>query len=192
MTSRDIFTSFHRQWCLQRTRELCSFQFAFFFREHPEKTVLSWDDYTGVVKNPMWFKEVLNRLKNDCYVYTDEWVTDVVTIFDNAMSYNAPNSPGYDCAAILKRKFLKECLPVPSSEADAKTIKKVKILKKLRNLLEHPPASISTLSWDVAKLDRAQLEHLVDGEWLDKRNISLDDKWKSKIAEWLAKEPVSV
>ena len=192
MASREIFSSFHRQWCLQRTQELSVFPFALFFREHPEKSVLSWDEYSGVIKNPMWFMEVLSRLKNDCYVYVDEWITDVVTIFDNAMAYNAPNSPGHDCAAILKRKFLKECLPVPNSEAHAKTIKKVKILKKLQGLLEHTPKSIATLSWDIEKLGQVEMEDLADGKWLEKREISLDDAWKAKIAAWIAKESVSV
>ena len=183
MASRQVFTSFHRQWCVQQTKMLCSSQFSFFFRDHPEQWVPSWDDYVSVVKSPMWLKEVLKRLKDNCYVYVHEWVSDVLTIFNNAMLYNVPNSPGYDCAAILKRQFMKECLPVPENDADAKTKKKARILKKLRGLLADAPPSITSLNWDVEKLSEAPLDKLQAGKWRVKRDAAIPEAWKAKFAE---------
>ena len=102
-----------------------------------------------VIKNPMWFKEVLDRLNHSVYTYVHEWIYDMQSIWENAFAYNAKNTPGYDSALILRKIFLKECVPVPLSQKSLISIRRFKILQKLARTLLNPPSLISKLQWEI-------------------------------------------
>ena len=151
------FNSFSKKWCTERTKELLASPYSYFFREHPKSSVPNYDEYLLVIKNPMWFKEVLDRLNHGVYTYVHDWVFDMECIWENAFSYNAKNTPGYDSALILQKIFRKECVPVPSSQKNLVSIRKYKILKKLAKTLLNPPSLISRLQWDIPRITNEKL-----------------------------------
>ena len=155
------FNAFSRRWCIDRTKKLNGCSYSFFFREHPSLSVPNYEEYSSVVKNPMWFKEVLDRLYGNAYVYVHEWVVDMESIWCNAMAYNSPNTPGYDCALILQHKFRKKCIPVPYSQKSLVAIRRYKVLKKLAKHLLSPPEMIRNLQWEIPKIEG---QTRVDGE----------------------------
>lgn len=147
------FNTFSRKWCIDRTKEMLSSPYSFFFRDHPKFSVPNYEEYILVIKNPMWFKEVLERLNHNAYLYVHEWVYDMSSIWENAFSYNAKNTPGYDSALILQKIFNKHCVPVPSSQANLIGIRRFKILRKLAKTLLNPPSLIKKLQWEIPEIN---------------------------------------
>lgn len=150
------FNSFSKKWCIERTKELLSSPYSYFFRDHPKFSVSNYDEYLSVIKNPMWFKEVLDRLNHGVYIYVHDWILDMESIWGNALTYNAKNTSGYDSALILQKIFLKECVPVPSSQKNLVSIRRFKILKKLAKTLLNPPPLISRLKWEIPPITDSQ------------------------------------
>lgn len=177
----QIFTPFHRQWCIKQTKMISTSPFALFFREHPKESVGDWEHYLSCVKNPMWLHEVNDRLRSNSYAYVEEWVSDMMSVFDNALSYNAPETAGWDCAHILKKMFIKNCIPVPSSDIAMKNIKRTALLKKLKAKLNEPPAGVNALFWDVEKI-RAAGDELRPLKLSKKQDLKISSEWKAMFA----------
>ncbi|XP_073297198.1 uncharacterized protein [Primulina huaijiensis] len=81
-------------------------------------------DYHGVIKNPMDFGTVRNKLSNGLYTTLEQIESDVYLICSNAMQYNAPDTIYYKQARgmheLAKRKFYELCLDSRSSEKESK------------------------------------------------------------------------
>lgn len=177
----QIFTPFHRQWCTKQTKFIINSPFALFFREHPKASVNDWEHYLRCVKNPMWLQEVHDRLRSNSYAYVNEWVADMMAVFDNALSYNAPDTAGWDCAHILKKMFIKNCIPVPASDIALKNNKRTALLMKLKEKLNKPPAAVNALFWDVNKIRDAG-DELIPLELSAKKELAISPEWKAMFA----------
>jgi hypothetical protein len=138
------------------------------------------EDYLAIVKNPIWLDEIVERLRCSCYNYVHEWVRDMQGIWENAIAYNAPDSLGYDCALVLKSIFERKYQPVPNCEEDLIEIKRVRLLKKIQNLLEEPPKSVKDLSWNVPKFGEnvGGFEKLV---WDCTEELEMTDELKVRL-----------
>ncbi|XP_073039657.1 uncharacterized protein [Primulina eburnea] len=81
-------------------------------------------DYHGVIKNPMDFGTVRNKLSNGLYTTLEQIESDVCLICSNAMQYNAPDTIYYKQARgmheLAKRKFYELSLNSRSSEKERK------------------------------------------------------------------------
>jgi len=141
--------------------------FSIYFRGHPKDSVPLYDDYLQIIKNPMWLREVLDRLHRSAYVYVHEWVNDMMSIWENAINYNAPDSTGHDLAVILREMFESKCLPVPNSEADMALIEKETIMRKIKRHIANPPDSIRSLSWEVARIADSQGDDMEVIPWTE-------------------------
>jgi hypothetical protein len=180
---RQPFTAFHKRWCTDCTKKISLSPFALYFREHPMTSVPNYDHYLSVVKNPIWLKEVMERLRFSCYNYVHEWVTDMQGVWENAILYNAPDTPGYDCALVLKRMFEKRCQPIPSCLEDINEIDRVRILRRIENLLTDPPEGVKSLSWSIPVLGDGDGGGLEEVKWdsCDRLEVAEDLKRCLKI-----------
>jgi hypothetical protein len=68
-------------------------------------------------------------------------------VWENALSYNEPESEAHSCALVLQKKFKTVYLPVPNSDDDAVQVAKEKSMSKLAKELLQPPPSIAALNW---------------------------------------------
>jgi hypothetical protein len=127
--------------------EFLASPFAAYFRDHPRSSVPSFAEYCQIIKNPIWLKEVANRLRCACYVYVHEWVTDMEGVWENALSYNEPESEAHYCALVLQKQFKTVYLPVPNSDDDVVQVAKEKSMSKLGKELLQPPPSLAALNW---------------------------------------------
>ena len=189
MRASQVFTPFHSKWCAKQTSTIMQSPFSYFFREHPEKSVGDWEQYLTCVQNPMWLQEVLDRVKQHCYAYVEEWVSDMMTVFDNALSYNTPGTTGYEYAKILKDEFIKKCIPVPCSDQAIRKIKRTALLEKLKLILENPPAAVNALSWQVPEITSSDAK-LAPLSLSQRQEVEISTEWKTKFNEWNRQKPM--
>lgn len=111
----DRFNEFHHRWCLARLKEFEDSPYALFYLDHPRNSLQDFDAYSKVIKTPMWIRRVIEKVKQNMYKTTKEWVDDMNLIWNNALVFNQKGSAAYDYATILKKDFDSRCLPVPDS-----------------------------------------------------------------------------
>lgn len=66
------------------------------------------EDYTSVVRTPMWLRKIADNLQKDHYCTVGEFVSDVHFIFTNCASYNRNNAEFLTMSVRLKELFDKE------------------------------------------------------------------------------------
>jgi hypothetical protein len=70
------------------------------FMKLPSKT--DYPDYYDVIKQPMSLSEIAKRIESGQYVKADEFLGDMRLMFDNARTYNDPNSLIYTDATEME------------------------------------------------------------------------------------------
>jgi hypothetical protein len=178
---RQPFTPFHKRWCTECTKTLLGSPFSAYFRNHPRESVPNFDEYCQVIRNPIWLREVLERLRLSSYLHVHEWVADMKGIWENAIAYNAPDSPGHDCAIILQDMFETKCLPVPNSEADILLIEKERILQRIHDHVLDPPESIRSLSWEICRVAGFTPDGLEEIPWGEAADIEVSEAIRAAL-----------
>lgn len=143
------FTHFHKMWCKEKTAEFMNSPFSLWFREPPENSICNFDEYLKVIKSPICLKEISERIKNDCYHYVCEWVSDMDRVWQNAKEYNPPGTDPYCFAEVLEMAFNKTCLPIPVSQKEAPKADLMSILLDLKNTIDSTPKWITELEWKI-------------------------------------------
>ncbi|XP_073140810.1 uncharacterized protein [Henckelia pumila] len=99
-------------------------------------------DYHGVIKNPMDFGTVRNKLSNGLYTTLEQIESDVYLICSNAMQYNAPDTIYYKQARgmheLAKRKFYELSLNSRSSEKESKYEQNIRSSSILNRQVKSP------------------------------------------------------
>jgi len=65
---------------------------AWLFNAPVDPVALCLNDYTTIIKNPMDFLTIKNKLKEHKYSSLQEYLDDMDTTFNNCAVYNGPNS----------------------------------------------------------------------------------------------------
>jgi hypothetical protein len=176
-----LFTPFHKRWCTDQLKKILLSPYSLYFRDHPKLSVGPFDEYCQVIKNPVWFRGILERLRLGSYCYVDEWITDVRCVWENAFTWNLPKTEGYECAMILKEMFEKKCLPVPNSEADELRIQRQKLVEKIKNHINSATPAVRALHWDMCRIVDVPLEDFDPIEWVREADMEIDKAWKDQI-----------
>ncbi|KZV29528.1 hypothetical protein F511_00806 [Dorcoceras hygrometricum] len=99
-------------------------------------------DYHGVIKNPMDFGTVRNKLNNGLYTTLEQIESDVYLICSNAMQYNAPDTIYYKQARgmheLAKRRFYELSLNSRSSEKESKYEQSIRSSSILNRKVKKP------------------------------------------------------
>ncbi|KAK4439784.1 Bromodomain-containing protein 9 [Sesamum alatum] len=97
-------------------------------------------DYHDVVKHPMDFATVRNKLRNGSYATLEQLESDVFLICSNAMQYNAPDTIYHKQARSIKelaiKKFHKIRLNAECSEKDVKPDQKMRSSSTLKRQIK--------------------------------------------------------
>ena len=80
-------------------------RFGYPFSEPVDPEVLGIPDYFDVIKEPMDFSKIDKRLRNGFYKTQGEFENDVNKIWDNALTYNKPNTEIYHMTIEIKDYF---------------------------------------------------------------------------------------
>uniref|UniRef100_A0A7E4UV25 Bromo domain-containing protein n=1 Tax=Panagrellus redivivus TaxID=6233 RepID=A0A7E4UV25_PANRE len=75
------------------------------------------ENYHDVVKRPMDFVTIENRLKQLYYICANECVKDLMQVFSNCYLFNPPDYPIYDMAKKLETLMLEKLMQWPQVEA---------------------------------------------------------------------------
>jgi bromodomain-containing factor 1 len=119
---------------------------SFDFNIKVDPVALGIPHYFDVIKNPMDFGTINNKLNNSLYCQVQEFISDVELVFNNALTFNPPDSPVVRAAKTLLNYFEKNF-----SKAKLKEIKikletpndpNSNISRILSKLKEHPDCSI--------------------------------------------------
>uniref|UniRef100_A0A7S4L217 Uncharacterized protein n=1 Tax=Paramoeba aestuarina TaxID=180227 RepID=A0A7S4L217_9EUKA len=78
------------------------------FREPVDVEGLKIPDYVLIIEKPMDLGTISKRLKNSFYSTNNEFYKDVQLVFDNAMTYNRPDSEIYHTSEKLLNLFLEK------------------------------------------------------------------------------------
>ena len=92
--------------CLEILRILQQHQHGWVFNSPVDPVELGLPDYFQVIKRPMDLGTIKKRLENGCYRSLEEFETDVILTFDNAMLYNPDGSVVSNMADEMKSKFV--------------------------------------------------------------------------------------
>ena len=94
--------------------------------------------YFDIIKTPMDFGTINNKLNTSIYSHVQEFINDVELVFNNAMTFNPPDSPVFRAAKSLLNYF-------------EKNFSKQK-LKEIKTKLENPNDPYSNISRIISKL----------------------------------------
>jgi hypothetical protein len=86
-------------------------------------------------------------------------------VWQNALTYNEPESDAHSCAMILKDMFEKDYLPIPNGTDDAPVLQKEKMMIKLSRQLLRPPTSIAVLNWELPRIGNTDRAGFEDFKW---------------------------
>mmetsp|Transcript_6672 Transcript_6672/g.11226 ORF Transcript_6672/g.11226 Transcript_6672/m.11226 type:complete len:82 (-) Transcript_6672:17-262(-) len=62
-------------------------------------------DYLSMIKNPINFLMIKDRMKQKRYEAAGHFISDMNRVFDNCMEFNKRGSAPYKAASKLKKKF---------------------------------------------------------------------------------------
>jgi hypothetical protein len=65
---------------------------AWIFQEAVDPEKLGIPDYYEIIKTPMDFQTIKNKLQNNNYLKMQEFLNDLQLVFDNCILYNGENS----------------------------------------------------------------------------------------------------
>ena len=104
----SVFTTRQKQFfynqCQNIINQLMKLENAFFLRPvDPEKDVAP--GYYEFIAHPMSIYDVQQKIDNDRYQSTEEFINDMRLIWSNAKLYNAPSHLVYKAADALSSKF---------------------------------------------------------------------------------------
>ena len=91
--------------CLESLKGLQTHHHGWVFNCPVDPVELGLPDYYDIIKKPMDLGSIQKRLENGAYHTIEEFETDVILTFDNAMTYNENGSVVYTMANELKVKF---------------------------------------------------------------------------------------
>ena len=95
-----------KQKCSEVLKGLQQHQHGWVFNCPVDPVELGLPDYFMVIKKPMDLGTVHKKLDNGAYHTIEDFQKDVNLTFDNAMTYNEPDTVVYDMAKELKTKFV--------------------------------------------------------------------------------------
>mmetsp|Transcript_4910 Transcript_4910/g.4805 ORF Transcript_4910/g.4805 Transcript_4910/m.4805 type:complete len:215 (+) Transcript_4910:31-675(+) len=158
---------------------------------------LGLDDYPLIIKKPMDLSTIKKNLKNSRYNSFEEFLQDVMLIWDNCRTYNMSDSPIFHQADIMERHMQRYCsqhgipldLPVKRAKAepDSQTIElqeKIDLSESLKKI-SHP--ALGKVVEMIEKDCPSALHHLPE-EKLQLRIDALDEATFKKIAKFTLQE----
>ena len=93
------------KYCLQIMKTLKRHRDSFPFNQPVDPVALQIPDYLDVIKQPMDFSTIANKLAAGSYSALDEWISDVRLVFSNCYTYNRPDNPVYSMGKNLEKSF---------------------------------------------------------------------------------------
>eukprot|EP00012_Vannella_robusta_P007064 CAMPEP_0206193470 /NCGR_PEP_ID=MMETSP0166-20121206/6582_1 /ASSEMBLY_ACC=CAM_ASM_000260 /TAXON_ID=95228 /ORGANISM="Vannella robusta, Strain DIVA3 518/3/11/1/6" /LENGTH=236 /DNA_ID=CAMNT_0053610181 /DNA_START=411 /DNA_END=1119 /DNA_ORIENTATION=+ len=146
MCDSDIELLSDMEVCEKVLGHIMSHRYAFPFLKPVDYVALNIPDYPNIITNPMDLSSVKKKLESFEYVEAQQFIADMDLIFQNAKTYNPPNSDVHTMAQILQKLFHEKIRPIsmPHARVDTKlynnlldTVKKLQQeLKELRNSKE--------------------------------------------------------
>jgi len=94
-----------KQKCSEVLKGLQQHQHGWVFNCPVDPVELGLPDYFEIIKKPMDLGTIHKKLDNGAYHAIEDFQKDVHLTFDNAMTYNEPDTVVYDMAKELKAKF---------------------------------------------------------------------------------------
>lgn len=125
--------------CKSITNEFLQRQFGYLFAQPVDPVTNNLVDYEKIVKNPMDFSTIINKLNNNSYQSTKEWYNDMTLVFQNAIDYY----PEYEPISLISKYYLSEFKKASlglNINSESEWLRNVKeMTQKLTKCFLHPP-----------------------------------------------------
>ncbi|KAM0683356.1 transcription initiation at TATA-containing promoter protein [Mitosporidium daphniae] len=105
------------KYCMQIMKTLKRHRDSFPFNQPVDPIALQIPDYLDVIKQPMDFGTITNKLTAGSYSTLDEWTSDVGFVFSNCYTYNRPDNPVYSMGKNLEKSFDSMMKKMPTGAA---------------------------------------------------------------------------
>ena len=135
-------TKYQQSKCLEIIEKLISWPICSPFIELVDPDRDGAPDYFDIIKQPMALNEVKKKLNGNDYATLKDWETDVNLIWENAKTYNGEETLFAHMAMEAKLWFEKKMKKFPSTPEEEWTRKIQKTVKKLLDVLSHPPPEL--------------------------------------------------
>ncbi|XP_076901585.1 transcription factor GTE9-like [Bidens hawaiensis] len=104
-TSTATFSPILKKQCENLLKKLMTHQHGWVFNKPVDVVALKIPDYFNVIKNPMDFGTIKEKLSSGKYSSPLEFLADVRLTFSNAMTYNSPGNDYHIMADVLSKFF---------------------------------------------------------------------------------------
>ena len=135
-------TKYQQTKCLEILDKLISWPICSPFIELVDPERDGAPGYFDVIKHPMALNEVKKKLNGNEYNTLKDWETDVNLIWENARVYNGDDTLFAHMAMEAKLWFDNKMKKFPSTPEEEWTRKMQKTVKKLQDVLNHPPTEL--------------------------------------------------
>eukprot|EP01118_Nematostelium_gracile_P016166 TRINITY_DN6634_c0_g1_i2.p1 TRINITY_DN6634_c0_g1~~TRINITY_DN6634_c0_g1_i2.p1 ORF type:complete len:218 (-),score=45.43 TRINITY_DN6634_c0_g1_i2:19-672(-) len=176
MASDPAFAEDKMRNCFTLLQKLRKHKFGWVFNEPVDPVALNIPDYFDVIKNPMDFSTIQNKMEAGMYSNIEEFAEDARLTFENALLYNQPKSEIGTMTKTLLELFEKEYSKIALGDSKTRlTSPKAETPKRQRDdssqpnnkrkRLDNLPMTYDEklkLSENISKLNPSRLAKFVD------------------------------
>lgn len=87
---------------------ICKSEYSIVMTVSKSKHFSQAPDYYEVVRKPMDLRTIREKLTGMKYTTDEEFIADVMLVFQNCQQYNMDNTPEYNCGVSLSAAFLEK------------------------------------------------------------------------------------
>eukprot|EP01118_Nematostelium_gracile_P016165 TRINITY_DN6634_c0_g1_i1.p1 TRINITY_DN6634_c0_g1~~TRINITY_DN6634_c0_g1_i1.p1 ORF type:complete len:158 (-),score=27.89 TRINITY_DN6634_c0_g1_i1:234-707(-) len=122
MASDPAFAEDKMRNCFTLLQKLRKHKFGWVFNEPVDPVALNIPDYFDVIKNPMDFSTIQNKMEAGMYSNIEEFAEDARLTFENALLYNQPKSEIGTMTKTLLELFEKEYSKIALGDSKTRRI----------------------------------------------------------------------
>lgn len=123
------------EFCIEITERMLQNHYAFGFKTPFDPEAEAAKNYLEVIQKPMDLTTVHVNLKSGVYTNKQDWINDISLVWDNALTFNAPQTMYHVAALELKRKFTK-LMETSELTEEQKWLRKLALIIKKLDLVE--------------------------------------------------------
>ncbi|KAH0790021.1 Bromodomain containing protein [Histomonas meleagridis] len=128
--------------CLAITKEIKNNPLSYWFREPFRAEKHTMDEYFSIIHNPMDLTTIQDKLENNMYANFEAWASDMDLIFENAITYNTPESLVGGIGEYLRRVVNKKVEEIRMHNSRNYENRLFELIKAANKILENPPPSM--------------------------------------------------
>jgi len=130
------------QLCISTTEKLMKHRFGFLFTDPVDPVNDEALDYYEIIKNPMDFSKIMNKLNSNSYNNFLAWDSDIKLIFKNSLEYNGKESLLGSVTQQLEKVYNKYSRPLKIKTTNGFLDRASELLIRIDTVMQNSPSVI--------------------------------------------------